>query len=64
MGYSYISFWVCEVGVIIASINDQLELEFRRLILEVKGKRRGAISEAVEEAIRLWVEEKRTELRR
>ena len=52
------------MGVIIASIDDQLELEFRRLILEVKGKRKGAISEAVEEAIRLWVKEKRTELRR
>jgi len=40
----------------LANIDDELEKQFRITILKVKGKKRGAISEAVEEAIRLWLE--------
>ena len=44
------------MGKILAKIDDELERRFRIAVLKVKGKRRGALSEAVEEAIRLWLE--------
>ena len=44
------------MGKILAKIDDKLEKRFRMVVLEVKGKRRGALSEAVEEAIKLWLE--------
>ena len=44
------------MGKILAKIDDELERRFRIAILKVKGKKRGALSEAVEEAIRLWLE--------
>ncbi len=44
------------MGRILAKIDDELEERFRITVLKVKGKKRGALSEAVEEAIRLWLE--------
>jgi len=41
---------------ILVEIDDELEMKFRIVVLKVKGKKRGALSEAVEEAIRLWLE--------
>jgi hypothetical protein len=36
-------------------INDKLEERFRRTIADTKGLRKGNISEALEEAIDLWI---------
>ena len=43
-------------GVIYARINDDLEKEFRVEVAKIYGGTRGAISKAIEEAIRLWLE--------
>jgi len=44
------------MGIIHVKIDDNIELEFRKTILEVKGKKKGALAEAIEEAIKLWLE--------
>ncbi|MEM1669086.1 MAG: hypothetical protein QXM53_10550 [Thermofilaceae archaeon] len=46
---------VC-LGKLYVKVDDELETRFRVAVLRVKGKKRGAISEAVEEAIKLWLE--------
>ena len=38
-------------------IDEELEIKFRKLAMEVYGYRRGSISRAAEEAIRMWVAE-------
>lgn len=43
------------MGIIHVRIDDGLELEFRKRVLEVKGVKKRALREAVEEAIRLWL---------
>jgi len=47
---------VRNMGMLNVKIPDDLEMEFRRAVLERKGKKKGAISEAIEEAIRMWLE--------
>ena len=42
-------------------IEDELDERFRRAIFEVKGLRRGNITEAVEEAIELWIKTRKKE---
>ena len=37
-------------------IDDELDRKFREVVFKVKGYRRGALKEAIEEAIRLWIE--------
>ena len=44
------------MGKIVVEINDDLEIEFRHIILDVYGTRRGVLTRAVEEAIKLWIE--------
>ncbi|MEM3988699.1 MAG: hypothetical protein QXZ22_08925 [Sulfolobales archaeon] len=44
------------MGKLYVRVDDDLETKFRVAVLRVKGKKRGAISEAVEEAIKLWLE--------
>ena len=41
-------------------IDDELEREFRHVILDVYGSRRGALTKAVEDAIRLWIQKHKT----
>lgn len=36
-------------------LNDDLENKFRRAVFESKGMKKGNISEAMEEAIQLWI---------
>jgi len=48
------------MGKIVVEIDDKLEKEFRHLILDVYGTRRGALTKAVEEAIKLWIEKYKT----
>ena len=44
------------MSIIHVKIDRELAMEFRRKVLEVKGVKKGALTEAVEEAIRLWLE--------
>jgi len=37
-------------------LDDKIEEEFRRAVFERKGMRKGNISEALEEAIKQWIE--------
>ena len=49
------------MGVLVVKINDELEQEFRRYAFMVFGQRKGSLSRAVEEAIRLWLANVRNE---
>lgn len=49
------------MGVIYARIDDELEKRFRVEVAKSYGGQRGAISRAIEEAIRLWLEKKSSE---
>lgn len=51
------------MGKIVIEIDDNLEIQFRHLILDVYGTRRGALTRAVEEAIQLWIEKYKKERR-
>jgi len=44
------------MGKINVVLEDKLEEKFRRTIFESKGMKKGNISEAIEEAIDLWIE--------
>ncbi len=37
-------------------IDEKLGRKFRAKVIEVKGNKKGALSEAIEEAIKLWLE--------
>ncbi len=37
-------------------VDEELGRKFRAKVIEVKGNKKGALSEAVEEAIKLWLE--------
>ena len=39
------------------NINEDLDKEFREMVFKKKGMRRGAMLEAFQEAIELWVKE-------
>jgi len=38
------------------NIDEKLGRKFRARVIEVKGNKKGALSEAIEEAIKLWLE--------
>jgi len=37
-------------------VDEELGRKFRAKVIEVKGNKKGALSEAIEEAIKLWLE--------
>ena len=37
-------------------IDEELGRKFRAKVVEIKGNKKGALSEAIEEAIKLWLE--------
>ncbi|MCW3986165.1 MAG: hypothetical protein NWE91_07155 [Candidatus Bathyarchaeota archaeon] len=45
------------MGKINVVLKDKLEEKFRRTIFERKGMKKGNISEAIEEAIDLWIKQ-------
>jgi metal-responsive CopG/Arc/MetJ family transcriptional regulator len=49
------------MGTLKVTIPDDLEREFREEIFKSKGMKKGNISKAVEEAIRLWIKYQREE---
>lgn len=53
------------MGTIKVILSDELEQEFRDEIYKSKGMKKGNITEAIQEAIRMWIEaerERRTEI--
>ncbi len=44
------------MGVITVKIPDDLEVKFRKKILDVYGVKKGALGKAITEAIELWLE--------
>ena len=42
------------------NVSEELDRKFRETVFKVKGYRRGALKEALEEAIRLWLEKYRS----
>lgn len=52
----YLSISVNTMGVITVKIPDDLEVRFRKKILDVYGVKKGALGKAISEAIELWLE--------
>ncbi len=46
------------MGVITLKLDDEIERKLRKRAAEVKGAARGTLSESVEEAIMLWLEQR------
>lgn len=46
------------MGMLALNIDDKLEKEFRKMVFERKGMKKGNITEALEEALRLWINQK------
>lgn len=44
------------MGKIVVEIDDGIDMEFRHIILDVYGTRKGALTRAVEDAIKLWIQ--------
>ncbi len=47
------------MGRMLVVIDDDLESEFRRIVAMKYGLKKGALSKAVEEALKLWIEKHR-----
>ena len=47
------------MGIINVKVDDDVEMEFRRGVLAAKGKEKGALGKAVEEAMQLWIEKQK-----
>ena len=54
-GRSKISFKVNDLGALFVRISDELERDFRIRVAEKYVGERGALSKALEEAIKLWI---------
>jgi len=52
------------MGVITLKLSDEVERKLRRRAAEVKGARRGALAESVEEAVMVWLEKSETPVER
>ena len=50
---------ICEMKQVNFNMHDDVDKEFREIVFETKGMRRGAMLEAFQEAIELWMEENR-----
>ena len=50
------------MGKLNVEIDDELEREFRHLIIDVYGTRKGALAKAIEDAVRLWIQKHKAEL--
>jgi metal-responsive CopG/Arc/MetJ family transcriptional regulator len=44
---------------IVVDIDDALNKEFRKAIIDRFGNRKGALKKAVEEAVKLWIQKQR-----
>ncbi len=47
------------MSTITISVNDDIEREFRETVKKKLGKGKGVLGKAVEEAIKMWIEEKK-----
>jgi metal-responsive CopG/Arc/MetJ family transcriptional regulator len=44
---------------IVVDIDDDLNKEFRKVIIDRFGSKKGALKEAIEEAVKLWIQKQR-----
>jgi hypothetical protein len=49
---------VIEMARIVVDIDDDLNRQFRKAIIDRLGSKKGALKEAIEEAIKLWLKMK------
>lgn len=47
------------MGTITISVDDNIEEEFRKLVDEYRGRKKGELGKAVTEAMKKWTEEKK-----
>lgn len=47
------------MGTITVSVDDEVEREFRRLVEDYKGGKKGDLGRAITEAMKKWAEEKK-----
>ena len=47
------------MGTITISVDDEVEKEFRKLVEEYKGGKKGDLGKAITEAMKKWAEEKK-----
>ena len=47
------------MGTITVSIDDEVEKEFRKMVEECKGGKKGDLGKAITEAVKKWADEKR-----
>ena len=52
----YKLFYLLIVMKMTIKIDEELGRKFRAKVVEIKGNKKGALSEAIEEAIKLWLE--------
>jgi hypothetical protein len=57
MWLTTLRFMVKNMGKMNIVLSDECEEKFRKAVYEKKGYKKGNISEAVEEAIDLWIQE-------
>lgn len=48
-----------KMGIINVKVDDEVEMDFRRGVLAAKGKKKGALGKAVEEAMIIWLEKRK-----
>jgi post-segregation antitoxin (ccd killing protein) len=49
------------MGVLNVKIDDELDKEFRKKVIDVYGTKKGVLAKAVEEAIELWLQKYKSE---
>jgi len=59
--YCYPHIYSC-MGKLNAVLPDDVETRFRKAVFESKGMKKGNISEALEEAVEAWIDERAREL--
>ncbi|MBC8522203.1 MAG: hypothetical protein H8D26_09520 [Methanomicrobia archaeon] len=47
------------MGIINVKVDDEVEMAFRRGVLEAKGKKKGALGKGIEEAMKIWIEKQK-----
>ncbi len=60
--FNYTHIWISDMAKIGLNINDDLEDRFKRKVFERMGMKKGNITDALEDAIELWIDPDSTAL--